>query len=150
ERAQEREQRIRAEARLQELERLATQPATETPKAESSPAPQAETFPDYETYLDARADFRAEQAFKALQRQDAEQRAQQERSTTQRQRDLQFAERMTKVREAEPEFMNAISEPVKKLKPFDALAKDAQGNWRDPESGQFVRPSHAALAEHIL
>lgn len=162
-RAKEREARERAEARIHELERLATAPRQEqTPPAAPSPAPVSEKFPSYdehlaehpdtsyEDYLDLRADFRAQHAFKALQRQESEQRAQQEQTAGIRHRDAQFAERMTKATAADPELLTTMSEPVKRLRPFDALVQGQDGHWRDPSSGQFVRPSHAALAEHIL
>lgn len=103
----------------------------------------------YEDYMDARADFRTDQR---EQQRDASRREQDERSQVDssiRARDQAYAERMAKVRDADPQFLETVSEDVKRLKPFEAFERNEHG-LRDPGTGQYVKPGYPAIAEEIL
>lgn len=131
-----------------ELARLRTAtPKTDQPPApKTTPAPAPEKFeswdtystahPDasYDDYIDARADFRFEQRQQAIQRDQQQAQRAQAVETTQR----TFVERMQKLTETDPEFVNGIHPGLLALRPTHALT-----------AGESPTV-HNAIADHIM
>jgi hypothetical protein len=148
ERARERERADRLERELADLRRQVT-PPKETPTADSSPAPAAPpkasvAYPpalgsydaylaanpesSYEDYQDARTDFRVTETLKAEraaeQQRTAQVQREESRTTAQRERNAAFQKQIEAAKQADPTFLDSLSEDVKGLKPFDALVRD--------------------------
>lgn len=131
---------LRAEnARLKaDLDRRAPRaaPETTTPAAPAPPAEKFQTLAEYtvehpeaslEDYFDARNDWRADQATKqAHTRATATEieQAQQTRVDT-------FVTRLTDASTSDPEFAATLTDDVKAIKPFGALAKDEPSGPRN-------------------
>jgi hypothetical protein len=159
ERRQLREEKARLERELSALRSTGTPPPDASPAAPSPATAKAIEYPaelssydayaahkpeaSYEDYLEARADVRAEQRQAAQAAHAQAKQTQTEYATRVRQRDTQFRERLNAATQADPAFMDAMSEDVKRLKPFDAI-RDASGRFTEQPTG------YHAVAEGIL
>lgn len=129
-------------ARLRAPKPVAAQPPA--PKASPAAAPEkfeawdtySEKHPDasYDDYIDARADFRFEQRQAAIQREAHQAQRAQTVEATQK----TFVERMTKLTQADPEFVNGIAPGLLALRPTHTLGEGEQATV------------HNAIADYVM
>lgn len=138
------------EGRTAPPEPKATPPAAPAPPVEKFPtlAEYSAQHPDasMEDFLDARDEFRAG----AAERQAQTRASAAEIDTALRTRAEAFGTRLKEASTADPDFATTLTEDVKAIKPFGALAKDEKPGPRNIIGELFYdSPQVAAIARHL-